>query len=522
MNDLLAMSLAGSAVVVLMLLLRPITVKIFPSKWQYRMGKTAMAFFLLPVSLFAGKLPLVQPAVESYSSESAVIRKVSPANGFTDTANALIEKHLSVEVLQAIVFLWLAGAIAFAVWHFYCYRKFTRQLRADNTPAPEDAAALLAVCKAALGIHGEVRLMQNRKIASPMLVGLRHPMILLPASNMREMDLKLVFAHELTHLKRKDLWIKILALAAGTLHWFNPFAYVLRKDVSTWGELSCDEALASGMSREERKRYGEAILNTLDVHSGINTAFCSSLGESRKHIERRLTMLLNVKKTKKHIAVFAVAAILVIGVTGVAVAAYAAENIPQAEMSLKSEGVADPASVDSAPGVLISVRLSDERKFSPEEWQDILKRIDRGEITLEPEVDTVAYAVSNGNSSTMYNSSTTQESLQGRPASTYGAYSSEGMITPDELAKVYSVYEPFGLTYDKKQNCLYYNGKLVREFIDILSSNGEALESGKFKGAMRQFSNPDGKGKVDIKAVRDYTKLNADGIGELIGVEVIK
>lgn len=173
--------------------------------------------------------------------------------------------------------------------------------------------------------------MLNPKIKSPMLVGLRRPMILLPISNVQEIDLKLVLTHELMHLKRKDLCVKMLALLAETLHWFNPFVHVLRKDVNTWGELSCDEALAAEMSHEERKLYGEAILNTLDNHSGMNTAFCSSLCENRKHIERRLTMLLNVKKMKKHIAVFAVVAIVAIASVGTAVSALAADNVPNAD-----------------------------------------------------------------------------------------------------------------------------------------------------------------------------------------------
>ncbi|MGI6777432.1 MAG: hypothetical protein ACOX7R_05265 [Acetivibrionales bacterium] len=68
-STLLAMSIAGSAVVGLMLLLRPVTAKIFPAKWQYGIGKMAIAFFLLPVFLFAGKLSLAQPVVESYPAE---------------------------------------------------------------------------------------------------------------------------------------------------------------------------------------------------------------------------------------------------------------------------------------------------------------------------------------------------------------------------------------------------------------------------------------------------------------------
>ena len=101
------------------------------------------------------------------------------------------------------------------------------------------------------------------------------------------------------------------------------------------------------------------------------------------------------------------------------------------------------------------------------------------------------------------------------------ANSSEGMMTPDELEKLYSVYEPFGVTYDKEKDCFYYEGKLVQTFTDILSSNGEPLESGKFSGSLRQHGFND-KGEVNIKAVRDYTKLNKDGEGKLVGIEVVE
>ncbi|HCF71482.1 MAG TPA: hypothetical protein DER33_07870 [Syntrophomonas sp.] len=267
-SNLLAMSVAGSVVVGLMLLFQPVTKKIFPAKWQYSMGKMAITFFLVPVSLFVGKLFLLLSAIKNYHSGLPTIQEALRSNSFMDT---MYEKHLSPEVLEAILLIWFVGAIVFTAWHFYCYRRFTKELWADSIPVPKDAeaAVFLSSCKTVLGIHREVKLMQNCKIACPMIVGLFRPMILLPTLKMQEIDFKLVLTHELTHLKRKDLWVKMLALAVGTLHWFNPLAHFLRKDVNTWCELSCDEVLASEMSHGERKRYGEAILNTLDIHASI-------------------------------------------------------------------------------------------------------------------------------------------------------------------------------------------------------------------------------------------------------------
>ena len=285
--------------------------------------------FLLPVCFIVGKVSSVLPQTitPSHSSRTPLmaISTVSGAKGFV--VADMMEKHLTVELMKAALLIWLVGAMVFAGWHFYCYRRFSKQLRKNSIPTPADtAAALLSSGKAGLGIHGDIKLMMNSKITSPMLVGLCRPMIILPTSSISEIDLKLILTHELMHLKRKDLWVKMFALLAGTLHWFNPLAHVLRKNVNTWGELACDEALATEMSHEERKLYGKAILNTLDNYSGMNTAFCSSLCESKKHIERRLTMLLNVKKMKKNITVFAVVSVLAIGCIGATVSALAADN----------------------------------------------------------------------------------------------------------------------------------------------------------------------------------------------------
>lgn len=338
-SNFLAMSIAGSVVVGLMLLFRPVTAKIFPAKWQYGIGKMAIAFFLLPVSLIVGKVSFVLPKTitprhPSGTPPMAIPEALRP-NGFVDAVDTLMEKHLpaamekhqSLEVMEAVLLIWFVGAMVFAGWHFYCYRRFSKRVMENSIPIPEDMpATLISSRKATLGVNDDVKLMLNHKITSPMLVGLRRPMILLPASSISETDLKLVLTHELMHLKRKDLWVKMLALIAGTLHWFNPFVHVLRKDVSIWAELSCDEALASEMSHEERRHYGEAILNTLDNHSGMNTAFYSPLCESKKHIKRRLIRMLNVKKTKKSIMVLAVATILAIGGIGLALAVSSTGN----------------------------------------------------------------------------------------------------------------------------------------------------------------------------------------------------
>ena len=86
-----------------------------------------------------------------------------------------------------------------------------------------------------------------------------------------------------------------------------------------------------------------------------------------------------------------------------------------------------------------------------------------------------------------------------------------------ELEDMAKEYEAFGVTYDVKNDLWYFNGEKVRFFRDVLTSNGEGLTSGKFKGSMRVLGSADGT--VDIYTVRDFAHPDASGNGTLTGVE---
>ena len=86
-----------------------------------------------------------------------------------------------------------------------------------------------------------------------------------------------------------------------------------------------------------------------------------------------------------------------------------------------------------------------------------------------------------------------------------------------ELEDMAKEYEAFGVTYDIKNDRWYFNGEKVRFFRDVLTSNGEGLTSGKFKGAMRLLGSADGT--VDIYTVRDFAHPDTSGNGTLTGIE---
>ena len=90
-------------------------------------------------------------------------------------------------------------------------------------------------------------------------------------------------------------------------------------------------------------------------------------------------------------------------------------------------------------------------------------------------------------------------------------------LSAKELEDMAKEYQAFGVTYNVKENQWYFNGEKVRFFRDVLTSNGEGVTSGKFKGSMRLLGSADGT--VDIYTVRDFAHPDASRNGTLIGIE---
>ena len=142
------------------------------------------------------------------------------------------------------------------------------------------------------------------------------------------------------------------------------------------------------------------------------------------------------------------------------------------------------------------------------------------EDTILPTPSPVAQSAPAGGQ-TVLEAVSTDEVYEGPQMETYTFGEGETAMTgdpvsPGEMAAIAAEYEPFGVTYDAQADQWYYNGEAVRVFTDIMTSNGQPLEAGNFRGVMRSFA---GQGTIDIRTVRDYETPDANGNGTLAGIE---
>jgi len=340
---LFTLTVAGSAVVACILGLRIVFINTFPTKWRYGIGKMAVVFYLLPAvlgiqwisPLFTFNAAATVPIVNELPS-TVQHALPGPYTG-TGLVPLIPAKTISVNVALPLIVLWALGAVAFAAWQMYCYRRFLKKLEHSRVTVPisSEVSKQLSFIKEALAVKSSVGLAYSSMIRSPVLVGLWKPTIYLPVENTVNMDM--VIRHELIHLKRKDLWVKAFTLGASALHWFNPLVHILRKDLHIWSELSCDEEVVKEMSYAERKRYGETILSVMAGSRNLPVQFIASLSGDGKQLKRRLMMMLKVKKHKKKTMYLTLTAVFLVAIISTSAAAWASSNTPRVESHSKAQ-----------------------------------------------------------------------------------------------------------------------------------------------------------------------------------------
>ncbi|MDD6071363.1 MAG: M56 family metallopeptidase, partial [Clostridiales bacterium] len=113
------------------------------------------------------------------------------------------------------------------------------------------------ICKELNIKAGKVELVQDIHEEIPKIVGVIKPMIVLPVKEYTKAELRVIFIHELTHYKQKDLWLIYLSELAKCFHFCNYFVWKFADKVQYWGEYACDYDSVHRIG--ELKSYFEVI-----------------------------------------------------------------------------------------------------------------------------------------------------------------------------------------------------------------------------------------------------------------------
>lgn len=327
-NALAQLAVSGSTAAAVCLLLRRMARGRLSARWEDRMVKLSLFFALVPLHRLFSWIRLLPetllspsqaqtvpiPAAESAALSGGTLWMPPAAlsgEGVSQTG-ALALPQWGLYVLAA---LWLLGALWVLLPKLRARRALERLVRASRPAAEAPVPQVLLQCRTLLGLRRQPEARTSPAVSSPLVTGIFHPVILLPEQPMDPETLKCLLLHELDHIYRGDLWVRLGSLAALTIHWYNPLFHMLDRTVREVGEERCDEDVARLLNRRERLRYGQILLQMAAGSTAGAGPWVLCLS-SREALERRLSKMLHtapLKGRRRLLALLAAAAVFSCG-----------------------------------------------------------------------------------------------------------------------------------------------------------------------------------------------------------------
>ncbi|HEY4050316.1 MAG TPA: M56 family metallopeptidase [Acidobacteriaceae bacterium] len=275
----------------------------------------------LDVSRNAGERPLVSPSpLPATASLSPGFLSLSTAAWLT------LGGVVYFTICAALLFRFLFGlALAVRIWR----RAF-----------PIAPLALSPLTESA-----SVRV--SHDVATPVTIG---SSILLPASytTWSATKLRVVLAHERSHIRQGDFYLQLVARFYTALFWFSPLGWWLQQKLSDLGEAVSDRAALSEAS--DRPSYAEMLL---EFAAGPQLSLVGVGIVRSSNLHKRLDLLLNEThfrlaflRGRRHAWVAASLVVLAFTAARARVRVQAAET---PAMDLPSSPIAAPTTLAEAP-----------------------------------------------------------------------------------------------------------------------------------------------------------------------------
>jgi beta-lactamase regulating signal transducer with metallopeptidase domain len=283
---LLAASLKGTALIVLVIVIQWMGRERIPAGWRYAMWLLVLLRLLMPVAPASPVSLFNLAASEGAAFEIGTAERTPPRTLLpTPPTEPVSGSNILTIVLLTI---WAAGFAGIAGRAIVATVRLHRQVRRGERVHCPDAP---------------LPLVETDAVSSPALHGILRPKLLVPPGLLEQFDAderRYIFLHEVAHLRRGDVIVNCIAALVEAVHWFNPLVWLALARMREERELACDRAALSRLSEDERSRYGRTILKLLDCFRTPASA-PALVGMASRHDEmkRRIHMIAAFRKSPR-------------------------------------------------------------------------------------------------------------------------------------------------------------------------------------------------------------------------------
>lgn len=165
--------------------------------------------------------------------------------------------------------VWVCGTAAFLLYDMGKRLLAGRALRDYRRCEDDRVLTIYERCAVLTGLKACPPVYFAASGEAACVYGILRPRVLLRrdiCGQLEDGELTAVLCHELCHIRRGHLLLIRVCAAACILHWFNPFVWIMRRELELCCEEDCDRAALSCLRRTAAAAdYARTMLHLLEI-----------------------------------------------------------------------------------------------------------------------------------------------------------------------------------------------------------------------------------------------------------------
>ncbi len=261
--------------------------------WFYLLMRYLLIFYFLPVFFFV-------MAVVTSKTKGTIVLLNGPdfKTGFIRESLTFAQLNRFDNIVQLMFLIWIGGVLICAFYYLCHAFLFIYQLRRQTQRVEEGKQiCLFQRTLKVLEIRKKVGLYQTSGIISPFTTGIFFPVVVIPEHEYSCDEWELLFLHEVTHIKRRDVLFRVISTWVKIFHWFNPMMHWFTKEFFENSEMACDEKVIRNHGKQKKILYAELLYSLLErsVQKEEQVIRANFL-DDEKRLKRRLKNFMKKKK----------------------------------------------------------------------------------------------------------------------------------------------------------------------------------------------------------------------------------
>lgn len=221
-------------------------------------------------------------------------------------SSLILDLALSDAVYKNLFYSYCSLIAARALFISWRFRQQKNCIVNHLIPVPSEIMVTLNKLTTQISLSKKISCWCHTHITTPVVYGFLKPVIIFPVAALNTLSLQeteALLLHELAHIKYNDHLLNLLLIIQETIFFFNPFMWLIAKDIRHEREKACDVFVINNGC--ERTMYASALYKVSVPFQSLQWSLAAT-GKKKKLLQRIqfFTQVVPQQKSKKNFSPF--------------------------------------------------------------------------------------------------------------------------------------------------------------------------------------------------------------------------